>query len=83
MVPQEVKQDTKPRLEMGRPSPHEDMDNTKGPRKGSGLPLGPTSLRGIAQDKEAPGFRGPAGDRTTHGGLIRTKEDKNANVGAR
>ena len=65
------------------PSPHEDVQGTPEPRKGSGWPPGPTSLWGIAQDKEAPGFRGPAGGRTTPGGLIRTEEDKNANTGGR
>ena len=54
-----------------------------GPRKGSGWPPGPTSLRGNAQDKVAPGFRGPAGGRTTPGGFVRTEEDKNANAGTR
>ena len=65
------------------PSPHKDVQATSGPRKGSGWPPGPTSLRGIAQDEEAPGFRGPAGGRTAPGGLTRIEEDKNANAGAR
>ena len=65
------------------PSPYKDVQGTTGPQKGSGLPPGPTSLRGIARDKEVPGFRGSAGGRTTPRGLIRSEEDKNANTGAR
>ena len=65
------------------PSSHEDIQGTTGPQKGSGLPPGPTSLWDIAQDKEAPRFRGPAGGRTTPEGLARTEEDNNANAGAR
>ena len=83
MVHQEGKQDTESRPEMGHPSPYKDLQGTTGPQKGSGRPPGPTSLRDIAQDKEVPGFRGPAGDRATPGGLIRTEEDKNANADAR
>ena len=47
------------------------------------MPPGPTSLQGIARDKEALGFRGPAGGRTAPESLARTEEDNNANAGAR
>ena len=37
------------------PSPHEDMYSTPGPWKGSGLPPGPTSLRGVAKARRPQG----------------------------
>ena len=38
---------------------------------------------GIMPDKMALGSRGPAGGRVTPEGVVHTKEDKNANMGAR
>ena len=63
--------------------PKEDGQVMPRPREGSGWPPGPTSHLGIALDKVASGFRGPAGGRTTPGGFVRTEDDKNANAGAR
>ena len=75
-------QDTESRQEMGHPISPEDGQGMPGPWKESGWPPDPTSLRGIAQDRGASGFRGHAGGRTTPGGFVRTKEDKNANARA-
>ena len=80
---QEGKQDMGSRQEMGHPISSRRWTRHARTPGGSGWPPGPTSPRGIAPNKVASGFRGPAGGRTTPGGFVRTEEDKNANTGAR
>ena len=83
LVPQEGKQDTEPRPKMGHPifiRRHTRRDRTP---EGEWVAFGSNLSPGHRSRQGAPGFRGPAGGRTSPGGLIRTKEDKNANVGAR
>ena len=83
LVPQEDQQDTKPRLEMGRPiSARRHVQHAKTP-EGEWVASGSNLSPGRRQDKEVSGFRGPAGGRTAPEGLACTEEDKNANVGAR
>ena len=83
LVPLEDQQDTKPRPEMGRPISARRCEQRNRTPEGEWVASGSNLSPGRRRDKEASGFRGPAGGRAALEGLARIEEDKNANVGAR
>ena len=80
---QEDEQDTESRQEMGHHIFSRRWTRYTRTPGGEWVASGPTSPWGVAPEKVASGFRGPAGGRTTPGGFVRTEEDKNANMAAR